>query len=60
MMAMRAVPISERFTPPPQAGVKCSQLPLPPENARSTSNIRAPYFAIVARFMTTAARLTPR
>ena len=52
MMAISAVPISDRSSPPRQAGVKCEQLPLPAVNASSTSAASAPYLATVVRFIT--------
>ena len=61
MIAISAVAMQRQVEPAPQAGVKCEALPvLPAVNASSPSAASAPNLAIVVRFITTAALLTPR
>ncbi len=49
----------ERFSPPCHAGAKWDTLPVPAAKASRPSAASAPYLAIVVRFITTAALLTP-
>ena len=59
MMAMSAVPMSERSSPVGKAGVKWAVVPVVAVNASRPSAASAPYLATVVTFMTTAALLTP-
>ena len=59
MIAISAVPISERLRPPCHAGVKWDTPLESAVNASNASAASAPNLAMVVRFITTAALLTP-